>query len=125
MLTKEECRELIARGRAGLKALRIADPLVYGVKRTDTRWGIRYHTIVGGVGWSQCIASDFNHGALGLYSTRDFAQGYADSYNKRSNGVGQIKRVYEVYTLKKTELAELPCFDYYRKYEVFCVKIQE
>ncbi len=116
--TREECKQIIKACQDRLKDIAADDPVVYVIKRTSKRSGVRYRTNVVGMGWRQVLAKDLSHPSLWVASTRSCAQSVLDSYQKehRYNREGMV---HEIVELDKEEFKKLPCWENYKKYKSF------
>lgn len=104
-LREGACKQILAAAKARLRAIRIADPMMYGIKRVGP--GVpRYRTTV-----PEMLATDLNHSGLWLTTSREWAELYVEQYHKGFKGF-----VFEVFEIPKTEVAKLPCARRYARW---------
>ena len=112
--TREECKQCIHDCRARLTELTGLNPVVYVIKRIFAHNGV-----VGYRTWKQTLAVDLNHSDLWASSTREWAQGVIDAYDKESQRWSTKKDTFEIIEVPKEVFKKLPCWDIYKKYECF------
>lgn len=116
--TRDECKQIIKACRGRLTDISAGDPVVYVIKRTSKRSGVRYRTNTVGMGWRQVLATDISHPDLWVASTRSWAQGVLDFYQKEPRYIRE-GMIHEIVEVSKEEFKKLPCWDNYKKYKSF------
>ena len=105
---REQCKDIIKACRARLNDIACADPMVYVIKRTSERYGVKYKTCIANGGWRQTLAYDLMHSHLWAASTRKWAQDELDAHEREAGRPGGHGMKYEIIEVPKEEFKKLP-----------------
>ena len=113
-LDLDECKSLIALARARIHTLIAQNPTVYAIKKTDARYGTRYHTCVPGKGWRQMMAWRMDDYFLWVAAGYEWADEMRAAM-QRANPKAQ----YELVEIEKRLLPSMNCWPRYKDQEIF------